>query len=196
MKPRSVPCETHFRGLDPPPSATADFVSTPRPLRLPANRVPNLFRAIPVSFQGTGPSAASRGHSGYLQTACQIGSGLLGRSSPHLWGRCGARPGRTRTSAPRAVTQAKQARRVSWQFCPRCAAEPATEVTVCTYETHRRGLGPSEPAQAGFVRTDRHFSGGLCGAAWAELPTHSARLRSPGERPGPGPAWGGGGHIG
>src|SRR5438132_12047608 len=54
----------------------------------------------------------------------------------------------------------------------------APEVTVCTYETHRRGLGPSEPAQAGFVRTDRHFSGGLCGAAWAELPTHSARLIS------------------
>src|SRR5205823_8924274 len=39
----------------------------------------------------------------------------------------------------------------------------ATEVTVCTYQTHRRGLGPSEPAQAGLASTDRHLSGGLPG---------------------------------
>ena len=76
-----------------------------------------------------------------------------------------------------SLAGAPQTCRVSWQFRPRRAAEPATEVTVCTYKTRLRGFGGSQPTTVGFVSTDRHFSGGLTVRRGQprKLPTHSAR---------------------
>jgi N-glycosylase/DNA lyase len=50
------------------------------------------------------------------------------------------------------------------------------EMTACTDKTRLRGFDSSQPAQAGFVGTDRHFSGGLA----ADLsPGHHTGLRLP-----------------
>src|SRR5207245_10215187 len=41
------------------------------------------------------------------------------------------------------------------------SAGAPVEVRVCTDKTRLRGFNPSQPAQAGFVRTDRDFNPGL-----------------------------------
>jgi hypothetical protein len=56
-------------------------------------------------------------------------------------------------------------------------------VTVCTHQTHRRGLARVEPAPAGFGRTDPHFDGGSAGAAEKIDDTGTARRWTERKRP-------------